>query len=143
MTYTGRCACGAVTATINGGPVGVRQCWCRQCQQLAAGSPTTNAMFATGAVALHGALAAHSYLAASGNTVTHSYCPECGTPVMAQSSARPQFRTMRIGFLDPGHGLSPQMAIWTDEAPAWAVIDPAMEQYPGQPPAPNTPNLTA
>lgn len=93
-------------------------------------------MFATSDVAISGELATHDYVAASGNTLTHSFCPKCGTQVMAQSSARPQFRTMRMGFLDEGHGLKPQMVIWTDEAPAWAVIDPALEQFPRQPPAP-------
>ena len=43
--YSGRCQCSAITATISGEPVGVRQCWCRQCQQLAGGAATTNAMF--------------------------------------------------------------------------------------------------
>jgi hypothetical protein len=136
MTYSGTCAYGAVTAQISGEPVATRQCWCRQCQQAAAGGPTNNAMFATADVALSGALATHDYVAASGNTLTHSFCPHCATQVMAQSSARPQFRTVRLGFLDPGHGLAPQMAIWTGEAPDWALIDPALEQWPGQPPAP-------
>lgn len=136
MGYKGRCGCGAVTATITGEPVGVRQCWCRQCQQIAAGSATTNAMFATSDIAISGELASHPYQAASGNTLTQSFCPACGTPVMGQSSARPQFRTMRVGFLDEGHGLAPQAIIWTSEAPPWAVIDPALEQFSGQPPAP-------
>ena len=136
MSYSGRCACGAVTATITGEPAAVRQCWCRQCQQTAGGGPTHNAMFATADVALTGELGTHGYVAASGNTLTSSFCPRCATPVMAQSSARPQFRTMRLGFLEPGHGLVPQMAIWTQDAPPWAKIDPALEQYPQQPPAP-------
>lgn len=136
MPYTGRCACGAVTATITGQPVAVRQCWCRQCQQLAAGSPTTNAMFATDDVAMRGELATASYVAASGNTLTQSFCGTCGTPVMGQSSARPQFRTIRLGFIDAPNDLTPQMAIWTEDAPAWAQIDPALENHPRQPPAP-------
>lgn len=133
---SGRCACGAITARIEGDPVAVRQCWCRQCQQVAGGGPTHNAMFATADVDLSGELATYAYVAASGNTLTHSFCPRCGTPVMAQSSARPQFRTIRLGFLEPGHGLAPQMAIWTGDAPPWARIDPALEQHRGQPPAP-------
>lgn len=136
MTYSGRCACGAVEAQIEGEPVATRQCWCRQCQQAAAGGPTNNAMFATADVALTGELGTHSYVAASGNTLIHSFCPHCATQVMAQSSARPQFRTVRLEFLDAGHGLSPQMAIWTEDAPSWAVIDPEMDQYPQQPPPP-------
>ena len=135
----GRCACGAVNAAITGEPVAVRQCWCRECQQIAAGGPTHNAMFLTEGVRLSGDLASHSYVAASGNTVTQSFCPACGTPVMAQSSARAQFRTIRLGFLQPGHGLAPQMAIWTAEAPPWARIDPALERHERQPPPPAAP----
>ena len=136
MTRTGRCACGAVTARIEGEPLAVRQCWCRQCQQAAAGGPTHNAMFNTADVEIEGELATHAYLAASGNTLTHSFCPKCATQVYAQSSARPQFRTIRLGFLDPGHDLRPQMAIWLDDAPEWAVIDPDIEHFSRQPPIP-------
>jgi len=57
---------------------------------------------------------------------------------MGQSSARPQFRTLRIGFLDQPHGLAPTAAIWTDDAPAWAHIDPALETHPRQAPPPTT-----
>ncbi|HEX8415263.1 MAG TPA: GFA family protein [Sphingomicrobium sp.] len=117
-------------------PVAVRQCWCRQCQQLAAGGPTNNAMFRTENVALTGTLSTHAYIAASGNTLTQSFCEVCGTPVMARSSARPQFSTIRLGFLAAGSGLRPQVAIWTQEAPAGALIDPDIDHYPQQAPPP-------
>lgn len=123
MLYRGRCQCGAVSAKIVGEPVSVRQCWCHQCQQVAAGGATHNAIFKTEDVHLTGELKDHSYVAASGNTLTQSYCGACGTPVMAHSSARPQFRAIRLGFLEPGNGLRPTTAIWTDEAPEWAEID--------------------
>jgi hypothetical protein len=93
-------------------------------------------MFHTADVTLTGDLAQWSYRALSGNTLTQSFCPVCGTPVCAQSSARPQFMTFRFGFIDEPHGLAPEMAIWTAEKPAWAKIDPDLPNYPGQPPAP-------
>jgi hypothetical protein len=136
MSYSGRCNCGAVRATMASDPVGVRQCWCRQCQKAAAGGPTHNAMFHTADVELSGEPAAWSYLAPSGNTLTMHYCADCGTQVYAQSSARPQFMTFRLGFLDEGHGLAPQVAIWTNEMPPWATLDPALESWPQQPPPP-------
>ena len=136
MSYFGQCQCGAIRATIAGEPAAVRQCWCRQCQQVVGGAATNNALFATAAVTMTGTPATHSYTAASGNELTHSYCAECGTPVMAQSNARPQFRTFRLGFLDPGHGLAPQAAIWASEAPPWAAIDPKLERFEAQPPPP-------
>lgn len=136
MAFTGRCACGKVTLAITGEPVQTRQCWCRQCQQIAAGGPTHNAIFPADDVVVTGELASNSYVAASGNTLTASFCPSCGTQIYAQSSARMHLRTVRLGAIDEPHGLRPQMAIWTVDAPAWAVIDPAMEQFPQQPPAP-------
>ena len=136
MTYTGRCACGAATAQIAGEPVATRESWCRQCQQASAGSAARNATFLIDDFHLVGPTATHRYTAASGNTVAQHFCSICGTPLYAESSARPQFRTVRFGFLDPGHGLRPTMSIWTSEAPDWAVIDPALERFDHQPPLP-------
>jgi hypothetical protein len=138
MTFQGRCNCGRVHAQMAAAPIQVRQCWCRQCQKAAAGGPTNNAIFHTADVSLEGEVGRWDYVAPSGNTLTQHFCAGCGTPIYAQSSARPQFMTFRLGFFEGEHGLRPQMAIWTDEMPAWATLDPALEQHPGQPPAPKT-----
>ncbi len=135
MSYTGRCACGSVTLSISGEPIGTRQCWCRQCQQIASGGPTHNAIFKAEDVTLNGDLASSVWPAASGNTLTFSFCPHCGSQIYAQSSARPHLKTVRFGALDEPHGLKPEVVIWTDDAPVWAVIDPALESWPQQPPA--------
>ncbi len=132
----GRCNCGAISARFIGRPIQTRQCWCQQCRASAAGGPTHNAMFNTADVQLSGEPGLWSYRAASGNTLTQAFCPHCGTPVYAQSSARPHMMTFRLGFLSEPHGLAPEMAIWTDEKPDWALLDPALPAYPGQPPAP-------
>lgn len=136
MRYTGQCACGGVTLHIDAEPVAVRQCWCRPCQQIAAGGATNNAIFPASDTTFVGELASASWIAASGNTLTFWFCPRCGTQAYAQSSARPQFKTVRLGFIDEPHGLAPQAIIWTESAPAWAVFDPSLEQWPQQPPPP-------
>jgi hypothetical protein len=136
--YTGRCACGAITLAIAAEPVAARQCWCRQCQQIAAGGPTHNAIFAAEAVAVQGTLASSTWLAASGNTLTFHFCPSCGTQIYGQSSARLNLRTVRLGAIDEPHGLRPEMAIWLDDAPAWAQIDPNIPHHSRQPPPPPT-----
>ena len=139
MAYTGRCACGAITLEIAGEPVATRQCWCRQCQQIAAGGPTQNAIFKGEDVEIAGSFASNSWTAASGNTLTFHFCPSCGTQIFAQSSARPHLKTVRLGSIDEPHGLKPEMIIWTNDAPAWAQIDPTLESWPQQPPAPQPP----
>ena len=134
--YTGRCACGAVTLRITGEPITTRQCWCRQCQQIAGGGPTNNAMFLAEDVDLKGETHSSTWHAASGNTLSFHFCPSCGTQVYGQSSARLHVMTVRLGMIDEPHGLRPGTIIWTDDAPDWAVFDPDLEQWPRQPPAP-------
>ncbi len=134
MTYTGQCLCGSVKLAISGETIGTRQCWCRQCQQIASGGPTQNAIFKADDVAITGQVAHSEWIAASGNALTFHFCPSCGTQIYAQSSARPHLKTVRMGAIDAPHDLKPQVAIWTEDAPAWAVIDPLLEQWPQQPP---------
>ncbi|MBL0914823.1 MAG: GFA family protein [Sphingopyxis sp.] len=136
MGSTGRCSCGAVEVRIDAEPLAVRQCWCRRCQKIAAGGPTHNAIFPTDSIVADGVTASDSYVADSGNTLTRSHCPACGTPIFSASSARPQLRVVRLGVLDQPHGLKPTAVIWTSEAPEWAIFDPSTEQFAGQPPAP-------
>ena len=138
--YTGRCLCGSVTATITGEPMGIRQCWCRQCQQAAGGSAMTNAVFLVANVEMVGELGTHGFTAASGNTLTQHFCPKCGTPIYGQSSGYMHRMSLRLGFLDEGHGLRPDAAIWLSDAPDWAVIDPGLERFDRQPPAPTAPS---
>ena len=136
MGYTGRCRCGAVSLQIDAEPVAVRQCWCRHCQRIAARSASNNAIFPADAVRFAGELQSSGWTADSGNSLTYWFCPHCGTQAYAQTSARPQFKTVRLGFLEAPHGLAPGAIIWTDAAPDWAVFDPELEQWPQQPPPP-------
>ena len=136
MTYTGSCACGTVTVAIEGEPFGVGQCWCRQCQRIAAGSASNNAIFRRDQISVAGDLAVHTYPAESGNTSIQSFCAACGTPVFGGSSALADVVAVKLGIIDGRHDLRPAMAMWTSEAPAWAVIDPALPQFPRSPPMP-------
>lgn len=136
MSDTGRCACGAIRLEFSAKPIATRQCWCRQCQQIAAGGPTQNAIFKNDHVSIQGTLASCQWTAASGNTLTFHFCPSCGTQVYGQSSARMYLKTVRFGVIDEPHGLRPEMVIWTEDAPAWAQIDPTLEAWPQQPPPP-------
>jgi len=140
MTGAGKCLCGAVTIALTGQPLEVVQCWCRQCQALAAGGPTQSAIFRSEDVTLTGALARSSYIAASGNAPAAHFCASCGTQICGLSSAAPALVAVRLGALDQPHGLGPRIALWTKEAPTWAVIDPALEQFAEQPsPPPGNP----
>lgn len=130
---TGRCLCGAVSFTLSAEPVATRICWCRDCQHLAANG-TVNVVVPVEALSVTGTVADHVKTADSGNQLTRQFCPQCGTHLFGISSGRPQFRVVRVGNLDQPSSVTPTTNIWTASAPAWACLDPALEQVPGQAP---------
>lgn len=136
LPLTGGCLCKAVRYSVSGQPVAARQCWCRDCQYLGAGSSTVNVIFNVSDVALTGDLKVFTSLADSGNTMLRGFCPSCGTPVTSASSARPEFVILRAGTLDHPESVMPTMHIWTDSAPAWAHLDPEVPSTPRQPQPP-------
>lgn len=130
---TGRCFCGAIRFAFDHAPRAVRACWCRDCQYLACGNASVNAIFRSEGLHLEGEPAEHIGTADSGNTMRRRFCPTCGTQLFSQSSARPEFIVVRMGTLDD-RTAGPEAFIWTASAPDWGHVDPELGNYEGQPP---------
>ncbi|HJV74901.1 MAG TPA: GFA family protein [Noviherbaspirillum sp.] len=128
----GRCLCGSVNFRLTSEPLATRVCWCRDCQHLAANG-TVNALVPAEALEISGALADYTKTADSGNQITRQFCPTCGTHLFGISSARPQFRVVRLGTLDDPSSIKPSMNIWSSSAPSWACLDPALDRVEHQP----------
>ncbi len=134
MTHGAGCLCGAVRVAIDADPLLARTCWCRLCQYLAAGAGTVNVVFPAEAVRVTGEVRWYGSVADSGNAMQRGFCPECGTPLLSKSSARPNLLIVRAGALDDPDLLAPQGTIWTSAAPDWACFDPGLPQFERQPP---------
>lgn len=135
---TGKCLCGAVTFKLATEPLATRICWCRDCQHLSANG-LANLLVATEGLTISGSLSEHTKKSDSGNDVTRQFCPTCGTHLFAKSSARPQFRVVRVGNLDDPSTVKPSVNIWASSAPAWACLDPVLERVERQPTPPKPP----
>ncbi len=137
MAITGGCLCGAVRFSIEAdAPLGVRQCWCRVCQYLGAGSGTVNAVFLKEAVTVSGPLTDYVRTADSGSVMHRRFCGQCGTPVFSEAEPRPGQIIVRVGTLDEPELARPGAIIWTKSAPDWACLDPDLPQGEGQFPPP-------
>lgn len=132
---TGRCFCGAVSFRISSAPLIKRACWCRDCQYLAAGGATINAIFASRDLELTGVTAGHVRTGDSGAQLRRSFCPACGTPLFAEDLAMPDYVVVRAGALDDPELAQPDSVIWTASAPSWACIDPDLPNFPRHVPA--------
>lgn len=131
----GGCLCGDVRYTIVGAPLVARICWCRTCQHFS-GNGTANAIFSTDGMQVTGEVTVFTSRADSGNTINRSFCGRCGSQLFAGSTARPGLIVVRIGTLDAPSSVRPSANIWTDSAPQWACMDPALQNFPHQSPPP-------
>ena len=130
---TGRCYCGAVTFSFREGPIAARMCWCRDCQYLACGNASVNAIFRTETFEAAGERAAYESTADSGNHMRRTFCPTCGSQLFGESSARPDVMVVRVGALDDPTLATPQGVIWTASAPEWACWTKGLTETEGQP----------
>lgn len=132
----GGCLCRAVRYVARAEPLAVRVCWCRLCQYLAAGSPTSNVAFPRDAVTITGDLRDHPSTADSGRRMHRRFCPSCGVHLFSEAEERPEMIVVRAGTLDAPEIAVPEAVIWTRSAPSWARLDPALPHFEGQPPPP-------
>lgn len=135
-TLSGGCLCGSVRYTLDAAPLTVRACWCRVCQYVAAGNASINLAFVKDALQITGELRDYVSIAASGNHMHRHFCPICGVHLFSEAEERPNLVVIRAGTLDSDEAVAPVAAIWTASAPRWARMDPALQQYEGQPPPP-------
>ncbi len=132
--HTGHCFCGQVSYSIDAEPLGARMCWCRDCQYIASGSATVNVLFPDDAVQFSGDVTKLTKTADSGNTVERGFCPTCGSQMYSRT-VKPAGMPIRIraGTLNNPELKAPEAIIWTDSAPGWAVLDPALPHHPKGP----------
>ena len=131
----GGCMCGAVRYHLEGEPLAVINCYCTDCQHVSGGAFVTGVLVPRPAVTFtKGEPRGFSGTSESGNTVTRSFCRDCGAPLFSELSANPGLIVVKLGSLDDPRSFAPSMSIWTGSALGWAHIDPNLPQFPKNPP---------
>jgi hypothetical protein len=134
---SGGCLCGAIRYTVSVPITELRACHCRDCQKSTGGAGTVNAVIPSAAMQIgKGTPKRYSVTADSGRTLHRFFCGDCGSPLFSRRELTPENTALRIGTLDDSSGMKITANIWTRSARPWAYIDPASQQFPGQPDAP-------
>jgi len=68
-------------------------------------------------------------LAESGNVARREFCPDCGTPLFASSSASVGFIGVRAASLDDPSWFRPDADVWVQSAQPWDCLDPAIPKF--------------
>jgi hypothetical protein len=120
---TGRCLCGAVRYTVNGGPLPLSTtvCNCEDCQRSSGSAFSIVVPVSSAMLHLEG-----EPLATFQTTGTDSheprarrFCPRCGSQVLSILAEAPEITWLKAGTLDDRSWLSPTMEVWTQSAQPW------------------------
>ena len=112
----------------------VANCHCRDCQHASGGAYSTIVMLPRDAVVIVGGVTQYTVTAESGNEVTRSFCPACGSPLYSELIAMESVIVLKAATLDDPSWLRPTMHIWRESGQPWAEVDaelPSFEKNPG------------
>lgn len=129
----GQCLCGAVKFQVEGPPVVVCHCHCRDCQRWTGAGHSTAAMFAEQCVKVVGKTQEYSGKSQSGAKVTRLFCPKCGSSILGRNSKSQGFVSLLLGCFDNPDNFLPQLIVFARSKPHWDEMDPKLPSYETQP----------
>jgi hypothetical protein len=119
---TGGCLCGKVRYSISAKPALVAVCHCKNCQKQAGTAFSVVIGIPTSGLSLQGSLKTYRDTGDSGLPVLRNFCPECGSPITSEVTARPDTIFVKAGTLDDTSWLDPKLHVYCDSAQSWTAF---------------------
>jgi hypothetical protein len=124
-----RCHCGKLTARIDGEGNGV-MCHCKACQRRS-GSPFGMMIYYHSRdVELGGKATEYTRKADSGDTLTHGFCPVCGTPLYLRTARHPDGIGIAVGAHEGNLSTPPVRSVFEENRHGWIVVPQDAQSFP-------------
>ena len=125
-----RCACGQLRLSVEAEPDFVSLCHCLECQRRSGSPFGVGAYYPSGRVRIVGSHKSFTRPAAAGRRITNHFCPECGSNVFWEASARAGLYGIAVGsFGDPAFP-PPNRSVFEATKHPWVGIDLDIEHFP-------------
>lgn len=127
----GGCNCGNIRYKIEGQPVIVAQCHCKNCQRQSGSAFSVNLMVKADGVTTTGDLTTYEDRDThSGNPVYRRFCGKCGSPIFSELSESNGMVIVKAGTLDDPTGLTPVVSVWTSTKWPWVELPEGQKGFP-------------
>ena len=125
------CACGAVSVHFSGKVLSMFLCSCEDCQRATGAGHSAIVLARQEAVTVSGETRSFARLANSGATLTRTFCPNCGTPLWAQSSRAAELVMLPVGLFGAAAApwYAPNQLIFARSHRDWDLIDDALPHH--------------
>jgi hypothetical protein len=113
------CSCGQLHLTVAGEAVRIAMCHCLECQRRTGAVISNQARFNRAQITFAGKATEWTRKAESGNVLTYSFCPVCGSTVYWENTGFPDLIAIAIGtFADPSFP-PPTLSVWEECRHPW------------------------
>jgi hypothetical protein len=131
VDLTARCACGSVSLHFAGKVLSMFLCSCEDCQRATGTGHAAIVLARQDDVTVTGETRSFARPANSGATLTSSFCPNCGTPLFAQSSRAAGVAMLPVGLFGAAAAdwYAPNQLIFARSHRDWDLVDAALPQH--------------
>lgn len=131
---SGKCLCGSVSYKGEGEPVFMGNCHCADCRKSSASGHMSLMAVPSAAIELSGAVSTYELKADAGATVTHNFCPNCGSQMFNTNSGMPGVIVLVASSLDDPEIYKPAVTVYASRALSWDQPDADTKQFEKMPP---------
>jgi len=129
LRLLGGCLCGAVRYQIEGAPLFVRQCCCRDCQKATGTGHTTIIGLRKSQLSVIGVTKSYSNAGASGGSVSRHFCPICAGRLYTSGTLPGEVVLVQAGSLDDPNQVQPSAVIYWKDAVSWDRFDERLPKF--------------
>jgi hypothetical protein len=133
MRVDGACHCGRITYEAEVDPERVIICHCTDCQTISGGPYRVNVPVLIDLIDLRGEPKTYVKRADSGDAVSTTFCPECGTALYSAKGDAPAFLFLRLGAVKQRARLAPKAQGFCRSALQWAMDITGVARLPDPP----------
>ena len=108
-------------------------CHCRDCQRSGGGGFVAVMVVPASTLKIEGQVKYYASKAASGNSFTRGFCPECGAHLFSKSTGDPRLAMVAAASLDDPSQFQPTLDFFTSRAQAWDHMNPKLTKFPNMP----------
>lgn len=132
--FTGGCLCGAVRYRAEAEPLFMANCHCLDCRKSSAAGHKSLFGLPESSLEFTGELKEYDVTADSGGTVSHKFCPTCGSQVFSATTNGGGSVAVVAATLDDPALFSPQASVYASRATPWDPPKDGIPQFEKMPP---------
>ena len=132
--FKGGCLCGAVRYAADAEPAFMANCHCDDCRKSSAAGHMSLIGLPKDAVEFSRSISEYKMTAESGATVSHNFCPSCGSQIFSTTSNGPNNLELVAATLDDSTLFSPQAVVYALKATPWDRPHEGVPHFDKMPP---------